>query len=579
MGAIDSSIVNVAVPAPPRRARRHRRGDHLGHHRLRHRHRARHAADRVPRPPLRPEARLPRRASCCSSSARRSCGMARTLPTLVVFRVLQGFGAGALQPTEQAILRQTFPPEGAGHGDGAVRHGGHDRPRVRPDAGRLHRRQLQLAVDLLHQPAGRRARPLHGHELRARAGGHPRRQPRRRREAAQEHGLGRASRSSASGCARCSTCSRRATATTGSTRRSSRRCARRSLFALAAFVIRELTAPVPGGQPLAVQGHGVPLGDAHRRRDVRDADVDHVPPAGVHAGAARLHRDAVGPRAHAALARHDGRRCRSSGASTTTSRRASSSLSASCCFCISAYQMSHYTLDTSPSADRLDADPPGRRLQLPLRAAHHGGAVHASRATSWPTRRAQLARAPDRRLARPRGLRDAALAHACRRARTGLVAHLVAGRPEVHRRASRRRADVLAGRAGLDATTARAASQRLLEFAVDRQATVLTFEKMFLLAGILFLLVDAAALLPQSRRISRKPARRSTFTWRCERWKLTWRRVEPRRRARRPSTAAIDQREDSRSGRGGDAGDARGRRAREGRRQARLLIVAHRRRW
>ncbi|MEO8380692.1 MAG: DHA2 family efflux MFS transporter permease subunit [Acidobacteriota bacterium] len=38
------------------------------------------------------------------------CGMARTLPLLVIFRVIQGLGAGALQPTEQAILRQTFPP-------------------------------------------------------------------------------------------------------------------------------------------------------------------------------------------------------------------------------------------------------------------------------------------------------------------------------------------------------------------------------------------------------------------------------------------------------------------------------------
>jgi DHA2 family multidrug resistance protein len=38
------------------------------------------------------------------------CGFARTLPMLVVFRILQGLGAGALQPTEQAILRQTFPP-------------------------------------------------------------------------------------------------------------------------------------------------------------------------------------------------------------------------------------------------------------------------------------------------------------------------------------------------------------------------------------------------------------------------------------------------------------------------------------
>ena len=42
------------------------------------------------------------------------CGMARSLPLLVFFRVLQGLGAGALQPTEQAILRQTFPPKEQG---------------------------------------------------------------------------------------------------------------------------------------------------------------------------------------------------------------------------------------------------------------------------------------------------------------------------------------------------------------------------------------------------------------------------------------------------------------------------------
>lgn len=42
------------------------------------------------------------------------CGLASSLTTLVFFRVLQGLGAGALQPTEQAILRQTFPPEEQG---------------------------------------------------------------------------------------------------------------------------------------------------------------------------------------------------------------------------------------------------------------------------------------------------------------------------------------------------------------------------------------------------------------------------------------------------------------------------------
>ena len=42
------------------------------------------------------------------------CGAARSLPTLVFFRIVQGLGAGSLQPTEQAILRETFPPKEQG---------------------------------------------------------------------------------------------------------------------------------------------------------------------------------------------------------------------------------------------------------------------------------------------------------------------------------------------------------------------------------------------------------------------------------------------------------------------------------
>jgi len=42
------------------------------------------------------------------------CGTARSLGALVAWRVLQGLGAGALQPTEQAILRTTFPPQEQG---------------------------------------------------------------------------------------------------------------------------------------------------------------------------------------------------------------------------------------------------------------------------------------------------------------------------------------------------------------------------------------------------------------------------------------------------------------------------------
>ena len=42
------------------------------------------------------------------------CGMARSLTALALLRALQGLGAGALQPTQQAILRQTFPPREQG---------------------------------------------------------------------------------------------------------------------------------------------------------------------------------------------------------------------------------------------------------------------------------------------------------------------------------------------------------------------------------------------------------------------------------------------------------------------------------
>ena len=38
------------------------------------------------------------------------CGIAPNLPALIVFRILQGAGGGGLQPSEQAILADTFPP-------------------------------------------------------------------------------------------------------------------------------------------------------------------------------------------------------------------------------------------------------------------------------------------------------------------------------------------------------------------------------------------------------------------------------------------------------------------------------------
>ena len=54
-----------------------------------------------------------------------ACGLAHSLGSMVVFRVLQGFGGGVLLTVSQAILRESFPPEEQGiamglYGLGAV---------------------------------------------------------------------------------------------------------------------------------------------------------------------------------------------------------------------------------------------------------------------------------------------------------------------------------------------------------------------------------------------------------------------------------------------------------------------------
>ena len=43
-----------------------------------------------------------------------ACGLARDLPAMVVFRAIQGLGGGAMITVAQAVLRETFPPEEQG---------------------------------------------------------------------------------------------------------------------------------------------------------------------------------------------------------------------------------------------------------------------------------------------------------------------------------------------------------------------------------------------------------------------------------------------------------------------------------
>ncbi len=83
------------------------------------------------------------------------CGLAPTLPILILARILQGLGGGGLAPSEQAILADTFPVEQTRTGIRSLRHGSGGCAGDRTNAGRMDHRQLQLALDLLHQSAHR----------------------------------------------------------------------------------------------------------------------------------------------------------------------------------------------------------------------------------------------------------------------------------------------------------------------------------------------------------------------------------------------------------------------------------------
>ena len=86
------------------------------------------------------------------------CGIATSLAQLIIFRLAQGFFGGGLQPNQQSIILDTFPPAKRGAAFGGHRDRDHRRAGARSDARRLHHRPGELALDFLHQRSGRRAR-------------------------------------------------------------------------------------------------------------------------------------------------------------------------------------------------------------------------------------------------------------------------------------------------------------------------------------------------------------------------------------------------------------------------------------
>jgi DHA2 family multidrug resistance protein len=84
------------------------------------------------------------------------------------------------------------------------------------------------------------------------------------------------------------------------------------------------------------------------------------------------------------------------------------------------------------------------------------------------------------------------LPHFVATARSGLAAHITSGRPEVMARLNAIQGGLMSR--GLSATASREGALRMMDGMLGQQASVLGFERMFLFAGLAFLLVIPFAL-------------------------------------------------------------------------------------
>ena len=353
------------------------------------------------------------------------CGLARSLPMMVAFRALQGLGAGALQPTEQAILRQTFPPEEQGMAMALFGLAVVVGPAVGPTLGGYIIDNYSWPwIFFINLPVGVLAlfmvtRFVHEPEDIRRANVEA---ARRQRGNIDWIGIGLM----AIGLATLQYVLEEGSRNDWFDSRAIVVCTVIAAFVLAAFVIRELTAEFPAVDLRLFKDSDLPVGHADRRDDVRDPDVDHLPAAGLHAGAARLHRDAVGRGVDAARAGDDGRH---------PDRRAPLQQGAAAHPGADRHLAggAQHVHDVALHARHRRAHGgvrdrrPGPRLRVAVRAADRGRAEHDSALPARRRHRPQLAAAADRRLAGPGRVRDAAPAFHRRRAQRAGSAP--AGRP------------------------------------------------------------------------------------------------------------------------------------------------------
>ena len=91
------------------------------------------------------------------------CGAAPSLGVILLARVMQGAGGGALQPLSQSILLESFPIAEALDVHGGLWPGHRGCSGAWAHAGRLAYRYFQLALRVLHQHPGGHSGVLHDH--------------------------------------------------------------------------------------------------------------------------------------------------------------------------------------------------------------------------------------------------------------------------------------------------------------------------------------------------------------------------------------------------------------------------------
>jgi MFS transporter, DHA2 family, multidrug resistance protein len=413
------------------------------------------------------------------------CGMARTLPALVAFRMIQGFGAGALQPTEQAILRQTFPPKEQGMAMALFGMAVMIGPAVGPTLGGYIVDHASWPwIFYINLPVGVLAVFMvtnFVHEADD------------IRQANYEAAQKQRKNMDWAGIALLSVglCTLQYALEEGQRNdwfdsRFISACFIVSLFSLALFAVRELSAPMPAvdlrlfRDKVFTSGTligGVMFAMLMSLTFLLPVFMQEVLGfTATQSGLALMPRTLVMMLVTPFVGK----------IYNDVSPRLVVSIGI-CLFAVSAYQMSHYTLDTGAEgivSALLIQGVAFACIWVPLTT------VALSSIPRHKLSDATGSNSLVRQIGGSVGLAIFAtlLSRSQTTARAAIVAHLVPGSPQLMARLGSTQR-MLVSRGGLDMATARTTAHAMLEFAASRQASVLSFEKMFLLSGILFMAV------------------------------------------------------------------------------------------